>query len=255
MKNDMKLIMESWRSNSLLKEDKGKLTIGQFMDDMKEKVDPDDKIEKTYETEFEKAANAQEHTKSDIGNVLERVLKNFSKESFFQIFAASGGTVVTAGVGAMLGAPVTATLTAGGLAAIAITYALDTTLRHLTDKIGELKNSFDLRDPDSKKFETEAYWNISDDLVKIIKGLDQKYDDLEKSITADIYEDVVRAIKEVRNKINDLAETGDVDEYQAYMALPITKLFPRGTADQRARQKYSNALGIETSQTLPPARI
>ena len=265
MKNDMNLIMESWRSSITLEEQRrikndtklmlesypsiaflfeqptpgGAPTVKQFLDDMVEAMTVAGK-DKNVETRIEGAVKSLADKKPGIGQMAKNFMNKVTSKGVMVtistfLSAKAGEGLVALGFKAVTGTALSAAaaktipfLLAAG-AAIAV---IDSALEFTKDNFAEAIKAFDMPDADRSKFPSADYWDIDDDFMNILKGPDKKLDREELRAVVVVYQKLLKTLKELRTKANA--------KFDADLANNIIGDDPAGEYNQFMKEPITN---------------
>lgn len=230
MKNDMKLIMESWKSNIINEQATyAPDSVFQFLEDLTSSTNSEDSIE-------EKIVKALKVTGDQLDqNKVSKVTKSIVEKGFFLTFGALVG-VATGGLSMALGA--------------ALGVLVDTLMTGAYDKVKSLVDVFNIPDADRNRYPTADLWDISDDLIKVLKGPNNQFDREEFKGVAEVYVDIIKVLQQLKKKQEELLKDSDPAAFRAFLSEPITN-YIQATADTAAKEKYSDQLGLSADLTIP----
>ena len=269
MKNDMKLIMESWRKVSILSEASphsnewlSKVTVGEFMSVM----DGDgplnkDMIGKAVKGAMKQYANEiaelEGEDKKVFNTLLSKVLSAESVEGIAgygselataSLTAAGGAAIVAAG--AAVAPAAVAMVAVGWLAKKLISHVAKKGIQTALDIGGSLEN---LDVPDQELANTPAYnlIDISDDYKKVVVGADGELDKQEAAVLAIGFKQVAKALKMIQDQLGslDVATPEGVEAQADIMEKPMSE-YMQNTATVAIQKAYGQMLKLDTSVTI-----
>jgi len=232
MKNSMKLIMENWRGNVLQEQDVSypKDSVFQFLKDLTDSIGE----EKTIEQKIVKAIKT---TRGVADDTKAKVIKTMASKGLMLGLA----TLVGVGTGNLL-----------PLTGAAIGMLVDETAQQVVGKVKKKIEAFSVPDVDRDEYPTSELWDVSDDLINILKGPDEKFDRKEFNSIIPIYTRVVQVLEKIKEEEKKLIKAGDTDAYRAFLSKPITS-YNLPNADEAAKANYANIVNIQKGINIPPA--
>ena len=235
MKNDMKLIMESWRKQNLHEQtiNYPPDSVFQFLDDLTKGSMIGEDIESKIIKAIKTTADKQDSQKSN------RIVKSIAQK------------------GLLMGLSLYVTVQTGGLNLLAgagIGLAIDQLASSAVEKAKELIDVFNIPDQDRAQYPTAELWDISDDFIKLLKGPDEKYDKPEFKVVAEVYINVIRVLQQLKKEEDELMKgvrsgTKTQQDYIDFLKQPVSGLLPK--ADIQAKEKLSTELGLNADLKIP----
>ena len=282
MKNNMKLIMESWRSSSVLNEVEAhsndhisRTKVGEFLEALKEEnndVLNSKTIQKAINGAMKHYANEiaelEDEEKSKLNAMLSKVAGQGSIDIVADAAAEASSDAVKAAAVTAAGGVIATGLAPVGVAAVAgaaLWYAGSKLVKHVTKKgvkmaldIGGALEDLDIPDQNLQSEPALHLIDISDDYKKVIVGADGKLDKKEAAVLAIGFKSVASAFNKIQEKIAVIdAMPGDTVEdlatqisaFNALMDEPMTA-YISNTATEAARKAYAKMLKLQRNVTI-----
>lgn len=281
MKNDMKLIMESWRG-SVLKEQGpahsndwiSNTTVGKFLDALKEEnndVLNSKVIERGISAGMKKYANEIAELEGEQRTKLNSLISKAKSQESLDLIADGAvevsGDALKTGAAALGGAALAAGTPIGWVAiGLGITmFATKKVIKAVTKKgikmasdIGGALEDLDVPDQDLAREPALNLIDISDDYKKVIVGADGKVDKKEAAVLTIGFKAVASAFNKIREKqaTIDAMPNNTVDEAVAKMTATRNLLlepmsnYMDNTATEAARKAYAKMLQLQRDVTI-----
>ena len=282
MKNDMKLIMESWRSKTTLMERDAhsnewisQINVSQFLEALKEEnndVLNSKVIERALSGAMKKYANEIAELEGEQRKKLDTLIAKVSSEGSADYIAdaavelsgealKTGLTTAVVGGAVVLGAPVAAAAVGSALLLWAGKKLIKSTAKKgikIATDIGGALEDLDVPDQDVANDDALNLIDISDEYKKVIIGADGKLDKKEAAVLAIGFKGVARAFNEINEKIAtiDSMPSGTIQEIAAQsdalndlLDEPMTA-YMSNTATEAARKAYGKMLDLKRNVTI-----
>ena len=229
MKNDMKLIMESWRGVIQEQTTYPPDSVFQFLEDLTTSTGSEKSIE-------EKIVKALKITDDKLDqNKVTKVTKAIAEKGFFLGFGLLVG-IATGGFSVILGA--------------ALGVLVDSLMSGAYAQVKSLVDVFNIPDADRSQYPTSELWDISDDLIKVLKGPNNEFDRDEFKGVAEVYVDIIKVLKNLKDKQEQMINDNDPPAFRAFLREPISN-YLQINADTAAKEKYSTQLSLGSDLTIP----
>jgi hypothetical protein len=281
MKNNMKLIMESWRSSPTLNEVDAhsndyisRIKVSEFLEALKEEnndVLNSNTVQKAINGAMKHYANEiaelEGEEKSKLDAMISKVVGQGSIDVIADAAAELSGDAVKQGGALAMGTAIGLGV-AGGWVAVGgavLIYAGSKAVKHVTKKgikmatdIGGALEDLDVPDQNLQGEPALHLIDISDDYKKVIVGADGKLDKKEAAVLAIGFKSVASAFNKIQEKIAAIdAMPGDTvedmitqtNEFNALMDEPMTA-YISNTATEAARKAYSKMLKLQRNVTI-----
>ena len=283
MKNDMKLIMESWRSSSTLKEASversdewlDEITVLEFLDSLQDKGK-----ELNIEAMQKAIAGAERKFSKEIAEIEQKNRSIWSKvwgatTSAKSLEAVSGflsdaikataggsvavGTAATVAVGsASLAAPVFAVGVIGYFVFAKASDMLSEKVVEMAVDAGTALKKLDIKDQDLNTTPAYNIVDISDDTKKVVIGPDGELSGQETAALAAAYKKIEEAFQKIQEEQNQLLKLpgntpeevqARFDAWQQHHNKPM-KTYLDHTADSYVKQAYAKMIKLNKDVTI-----
>ena len=257
MKNDMKLIMESWRSSDVMVEaDDNSINFVKQIDPVEF---PDDSIG-TFLLDVTKAItngktfadiakNAVRKLDDQVDDIKDRKVNKAAKKGLMWAFTRGVGL----GIG-ILTTPFTggAGLVAGVLGAEVIGTTIEKTLDYVMGKVESFNAVLNIPDDQRSQFKSADAWDVNDDLIRIIAGADKDFSRSEFVPIAAVYVKIAEVIKEVLREVRSKYEDGQATTIVPYLQQPLSQIlsFDEGSANAAAQAGYAKTVELSADYTI-----
>ena len=257
MKNDMKLIMESWRTSEVLLEEPD------YARDFVASLDP---------VQFPDGSIGQfwvEITSIVTGGKnFEDLLKNNMKKMDDQIDAIEnrkarslGKKILNFGLGRGLGYTFSALLApATGGASFFLAPIFGEVLAGVAEagvtasiaELDKLKASLNVPDPEVGQYKTAPLWDVNDDLIKIIAGADLELSRKEFRAIAEVYLKITKAIQTIENTIRSKYNNNEYRDILPFLQQPIDTIlkWDEGSANAAVQKKFASIINLTDDYVL-----
>ena len=269
MKNDMKLIMESWRKVSILSEATphsnewlSKVTVGEFMNVMDGSGPLNkDMIGKAINGAMKQYANEIAELEGEEKKIVNTLIAKARSAESVEAIASYGSELAISsakltGTAVLISAGVAAAPAA--LAAVAIGWLANKVISHVAQKgiqtaldIGSSLENLDV--PDQELANDPAYnlIDISDDYKKVVVGADGELDKQEAAVLAIGFKQVAVALKEIQDQLGslDVTTSEGVEAQAVTLGKPMSD-YMQNTATVAIQKAYGQMLKLNTSVTI-----
>jgi hypothetical protein len=256
MKNDMKLIMESWRSSDVMVEADDSID---FVRSINPVEFPDDsigtflldvtKVMTNGKTFADVAKNTIRKLDDQVDDVKDRKVNKAAKKGLMWAFTRSIGL----GIG-ILTTPFTggAGLVAGTLGAEVIGTVIEKVLDAVMAKVESANAVLNIPDDQRSGFKSADAWDVNDDLIRIIAGADKDFSRSEFVPIATVYIEIGEAIKKVLGEVRSRYEAGQSGTIKQYLQEPLSNVlsFDEGSANAAAQAGYAKTVELSADYTI-----
>lgn len=257
MKNDMKVIMESWRNSAIISEEPdyamdfvrnidpiefSEGSIGQFLLEVTSVVTGGKSFKEVLEYSIRKMDDQIDNVEDRKANkTIKSVLKfglsrgiGYTMGAILAPFTGGSSTILT---------PILGEIFAG-------------TLEKLTEmgvaQLEKVKAALNVPDSERGNYKTADMWDINDDLIKIIAGADGDFSRKEFTSIAGVYMKILKALQQIENTVRTSYESGQSSNIKGYLQQPLETIlkWDEGSANAAAQKKYADAVNLSDDYTI-----
>lgn len=252
MKNDMKLIMESWRSTMAEGEEHSndwisRTTVVQFLDAFPagDMVAIEDRVKKELPDEASSRVSSffQKIKNKSVGAIL-----NFTADQGADLVKTLAGSAAAAGVAAAGAAStgVASVLLAPWLAGKLIDISMD----KAKERVNELLTSFSIPDSELGDNPGSRLVDIDDDLVKVLKGPDSTFQPDETKALMLGLKEILDTYKRVGESYDQAVNSNE--DLDAWRSKTMDEFGMNSTLNSSIETAYSKLVGLQDSVNLQP---